>query len=142
MNKVLQNNPLAGLSTTATAVGQGLSTTVGALTAAYASAGAQAEAALAAYEKEYCTPATFTPSECTQCWGVTRWRWAADTPPGSAGCHGACARWCAACRAARGTPHPPHRPPPPASPTRRREGPRHLHRQGPQSGLLPGRVHL
>ncbi|PSC68122.1 hypothetical protein C2E20_8258 [Micractinium conductrix] len=63
MNKVLQNNPLAGLSTTATAVGQGLSTTVGALTAAYASAGAQAEAALAAYEKEYCTPATFTPSE-------------------------------------------------------------------------------
>ncbi|PSC68110.1 hypothetical protein C2E20_8257 [Micractinium conductrix] len=52
-----------GLSTTATAMGQGLGAAADALSAAYATAGAQAEAALAAFEKEYCTPATFVPSE-------------------------------------------------------------------------------
>ncbi len=36
---------------------------MGAVTSALSQAGAQAEAALAAFEQQYCKPATFTPSE-------------------------------------------------------------------------------
>lgn len=65
MAKVLQA-PAGGGGLTATManVGQSLSSMGSALSTAYASAGAQAEAALAAFEKEHCTPASFTPSEC------------------------------------------------------------------------------
>lgn len=44
-------------------VKSGLSAMSDAAMAAYKSAGVQAEAALAAFEAQYCTPATFTPSE-------------------------------------------------------------------------------
>lgn len=49
--------------TTVTGVQTGLSGLHSTLTAAYAQAGAQAEAAVAAFEAQYCEPASFTPSE-------------------------------------------------------------------------------
>ncbi|KAL4427814.1 hypothetical protein ABPG75_001903 [Micractinium tetrahymenae] len=51
-----------GMMGTMGTVHQSLSSLSGAMSTAYAQAGAQAEAALAAFEKQYCTPATFTPS--------------------------------------------------------------------------------
>ena len=41
----------------------GLASLHSTLNSAYAAAGVQAEAALAAFEEQYCTPATFTPRE-------------------------------------------------------------------------------
>ena len=56
-------------------VQQSLSSLSGAMTSAYAQAGAQAEAALAAFEKEYCKPATFTPSEDAGGRQGDGWQW-------------------------------------------------------------------
>ena len=41
----------------------GLASLHSTLESAYAAAGVQAEAALAAFEEQYCTPASFSPSE-------------------------------------------------------------------------------
>lgn len=54
--------------TTFTTVQSGLNTLQSTLAAAYANAGSQAEAAVAAFEAQYCKPASFTPSE----WGGCR----------------------------------------------------------------------
>lgn len=82
-----------GLSTTATAMGQGLGAAADALSAAYATAGAQAEAALAAFEKEYCTPATFVPSERPGI-GLTGWAAGGRERRQRSATH-VCGRWCA-----------------------------------------------
>lgn len=68
MSKVLNSDSahgqfLSAAHTTFTGVQQGLSQMSAAAATAYKNAGAQAEAALAAFEAQYCSPATFSPSE-------------------------------------------------------------------------------
>lgn len=85
---------------------QSLSSLSGAMASAVAQAGSQAEAALAAFEQQYCKPATFTPSEHGRD-GETEGVSCKENRPGAPGLpHGAPPCWSPHCCHSNST-HPP-----------------------------------